>query len=245
MGTVRPEGCGGGACRSRCRGGRSGIRCESVCGLSGGGRVPSWRVRRRWLQNRDGGRLQRRPFLPIRRRGCRRRPLRRRRMVEEDFFDLARGDVFGATDNDVVEASLDIEVPVVIQPSAVVGRKPAVLGQRPVPAKVLRGGLLAADVDLAPLAGGNRLAVRIPDLEFDRWQRSPDGAEPGPRCRVVAGDGGPASDHRVSAQRRSSSFRGGQHQECSKRPTDGSRPDPRACVQPADSSLRRLTTILE
>ena len=129
------------------------------------------------------------------------------RVGDEHVLDLAGREVLGAADDDVVEAALEEQVAVVVDVAAVVGREPAVVGEHRA-SEVLAGDLLAADEDLALLAGRARVPVGIADLQLDAGQRPADGSEAGADRRVVAGEGG-ARGRRGRARRSSSWSRSG------------------------------------
>ena len=88
-------------------------------------------------------------------------------MLEQHVLDLAGRQVLAAAHDHVVEPALDEQEAVVVEVAGVVGGEPAVVVERAA-AEVLAGDLLAAHVDLAALAGGDRLAVGVADLELER-----------------------------------------------------------------------------
>ena len=77
------------------------------------------------------------------------------RVAEKDLLDLPGRQVFAAADDDVIESPIEKQVAVVVEPTGVVGGKPAIGGEK-APSQVFAGDLLAADPDLAPEAGVDR-----------------------------------------------------------------------------------------
>ena len=73
------------------------------------------------------------------------------RVLEEHVFDLAGREVLAAAHDDVVEPTLDVEVPALVEVALVVGGEPSFTRPAVVLAVVLARHLLAAHPDLAVL----------------------------------------------------------------------------------------------
>src|SRR3546814_5274124 len=91
----------------------------------------------------------------------------------QDVLDLAGRDILAAAHDHVVEPPFDEQIAALVEPACVVGREPAVVGDR-LPVQIFARHLLAADMDLAMLAGRTAGTVLAPNLEFDARQRLAD-----------------------------------------------------------------------
>ena len=87
-------------------------------------------------------------------------------MREQRLLDLAGREVLAAAHDHVVEAAVEIEEAVAVEVAGVVGGEPPALDEHAA-TEILAGDLLAPHVDLAPLPGGDGIAVGAADLEFD------------------------------------------------------------------------------
>src|SRR5262249_9344342 len=74
--------------------------------------------------------------------------------TQQDLFDLARCDILAATDDDIAEASGDVDIAVGILIAEIAGAKPAIRKRTlPGAARVARSYARAADTKLADLTG--------------------------------------------------------------------------------------------
>ena len=90
-------------------------------------------------------------------------------MPHEHLFDLGRCNVLAASDDRVVGAALNEQVPVFVDPSGIAGREPSVFVARRPPVGVATRNLVASDPDLTVRVGRNRMAA-FPDLYLDTRQ---------------------------------------------------------------------------
>src|SRR3546814_17318566 len=112
-------------------------------------------------------------------------------MREQYILDLAGRNVLAAAHDHIVGATVEKQIAVGIEITAVLGREPAVGIELTAEREILAGDLGSAPEDKARLVGDEPLAIVVAALEFDR--RQPANRRPAPphargvACRGRAG----------------------------------------------------------
>src|SRR3546814_1087271 len=119
-------------------------------------------------------------------------------MREQYILDLAGRNVLAAAHDHVVGATVEKQIAVGIEITAVLGREPAVGIELTAEREILAGDLGSAHEDKARLFGAEPLAIVVADLEFDR-RRLANGCQAPMHERVAAGRGRDRKRTRMNA----------------------------------------------